>query len=169
MSKLIFISGVHGVGKSTLCKKLNEYVDMPSYSCSDIIKANSEYVESSKVVDKAEANQIALLNGLATFRESSILLDGHFCLIGKDSQIIELEFSVFEQIAPTLIINVIAEPDEIHRRLVSRDGAAMTTSLIDSLQKRETANAHTFGQSRGIPVVDYVSGTDIENLLKDIK
>ncbi|ELY1988022.1 AAA family ATPase [Vibrio harveyi] len=169
MSKLIFISGVHGVGKSTLCKRLNEYVDIPSYSCSDIIKANSEYVEISKVVDKAEANQIALLNGLATLRDNSILLDGHFCLIGKDSKIIELEFSVFEKIAPALIINVIAEPEEIHRRLISRDGDAMAISLIESLQKQETSNAHTFGRARGISVVDYVSGTDVATLLKEIK
>lgn len=169
MNRLVFISGVHGVGKSTLCNKLNEYVDIPSYSCSDIIKSNSEYVETSKVVDKAEANQIALINGLSALRNSSILLDGHFCLVGKDSQIIELDFSVFEQIAPALIINVIAEPREIHRRLVSRDGDAMALSLIESLQKQETSNAHAFGKSCGIPVVDYVSGTDVSNLLKEIK
>ncbi|EGR2427008.1 TPA: ATP-binding protein [Vibrio cholerae] len=169
MNKLIFVSGVHGVGKSTLCKKLNEHVDIPSFSCSEIIKANSEYVETSKVVDKAEANQIALLNGLSTLRNSSIFLDGHFCLIGKDSQIIELDFSVFEQIAPALIINVIAEPDEIHRRLVSRDGDSIGISLIESLQKKETSNAHAFGNSRSIPVIDYVSGADVSNLLKQIK
>ncbi len=157
------------MGKSTLCKKLNENVDIPTYSCSDIIKANSDYVETSKVVDKAKANQIALINGLSDLRNSSILLDGHFCLVGKGSQIIELEFSVFEQIAPAVIINVIAEPMEIHRRLVSRDGDAMALSLIESLQKQETYNAHAFGKSRGIPVVDYVSGTDVSNLLKEIK
>ncbi|MFW1178373.1 hypothetical protein CGJ15_21455 [Vibrio parahaemolyticus] len=169
MIKLFFISGVHGVGKSTLCQKLNEHVDIPSYSCSDIIKANSEYVETSKVVDKAETNQLALINGLSKLQDSEALLDGHFCLIGKDSQIIELDFSVFEQIAPSLIINVVANPQEVHRRLVARDGDSMSQELIEKLQAQETLNAHAFATAYGIPIIDYESGSDVNKLVHLLK
>lgn len=169
MSKLIFISGVHGVGKSTLCIELNKHINIPSHSCSDIIKANSEYIETSKFIDRAEANQAALITGLAGLRSCSLLLDGHFCLVGKEDNIIELDFKVFDEIAPSLIINVLAEPEVIHRRLMSRDGGAMHLSLIDNLQKQESHNAHRFGASRGIPVFDYQSGSDISMLVEKIR
>lgn len=166
MSKLIFISGVHGVGKSTLCNKLHEFVDIPARSCSDIIKANSEYIETSKVVDKAEANQRALISGLGEFRGHSLLLDGHFCLVGREEEIIELDFNVFDEIAPSLIINITTDPEEIHRRMMGRDGSSIALSLIERLQKQETQNAHEFGRLRGVPVFDYESGNDVSELVK---
>ncbi|MFA0630604.1 ATP-binding protein [Vibrio sp. 10N.222.49.A3] len=169
MSKLIFISGVHGVGKSTLCKQINKFVDIPTHSCSDIIKSNSEYVETSKFVDKAEANQKALLFGLSQFKEQQLLLDGHFCLVGKNNDIIELSYQVFDDIGPSLIINVFADSKEIHRRLLSRDENALPLELIQKLQTQESNNVHEFAKSRNIPVFDYESGSDIEPLLQLLK
>lgn len=167
MSQLIFISGVHGVGKSTLCEQLNKHVKLPAYSCSDLIKKNSSYVEKSKFIgDELKDNQSALLKGLKSLRGQSILLDGHFCLLGDNSNIIELEYGIFDDIAPSVIINVIAEASQIHERLKMRDGRAMDISLIEKLQDQECFHAHNFGNSRGITVVNYRSGNSISDLLQ---
>ncbi|MBU2896779.1 ATP-binding protein [Vibrio hepatarius] len=166
MNKLVFISGVHGVGKSTLCSQINSFVDIRSYSCSDIIKANSAYVETSKVVDKAEANQRALLEGISKLDDENILLDGHFCLVGKNETIIELDYQVFQDIKPDVVINVFSDAQEIHRRLVSRDGDCISLELIDKLQKQESHNAHEFCSKNGVRIVDYKSGDDVSTLLR---
>ncbi len=169
MNKLVFISGVHGVGKSTLCGKINDALYIKVKSCSDIIKDNSVYIENSKVVDKAEANQNALIFGLTEFRNNPLLLDGHFCLIGQNEEIIELDFKIFDQISPTLIINITASAKVIYRRMMERDGSTFPLSLIDDLQIQETKNSHEFGKLRGIPVVNYESGSDVSKLVNIIK
>lgn len=37
-SNIIFIAGIHGVGKSTLCKKLSSRYNIEHYSASELIK-----------------------------------------------------------------------------------------------------------------------------------
>ncbi|ASF99816.1 hypothetical protein B9J80_05730 [Vibrio sp. V12_P9A6T4] len=168
MKKVIFISGVHGVGKSTLCSQINKHIHIMAYSCSDLIKANSSYIEASKVVDKAEANQKALITGLSTINDEKILLDGHFCLIGQDETIIELDYQVFEQINPDVVVNVVADAKEIHRRLMLRDDTCISLELIDKLQRQESRNSHEFCFERGIAIVDYYSGDNVSHLLKQL-
>lgn len=168
MRKLIFISGVHGVGKSTLCNQINSYVRIAAHSCSDIIKANSAYIEDSKVVDKADTNQQALIVGLSKLNDENILLDGHFCLVGQGETIIELDYRVFEQINPDMVVNVVADTKEIHQRLISRDGECISLELINKLQKQESRNSHEFCSERDIAIIDYRSGDDVSQLLKQL-
>ena len=169
MSKLIFISGIHGVGKSTLCGELNKVVDMSTTSCSDIIKSNSTYIENSKVVDKADLNQIALLVGLDKLRDNDLLLDGHFCLLGKDHKIIELDYKYFDDIAPSIIINVFADANEIFRRLVKRDGDSIPLEVIEKFQDKESHRAYNYARLRNIPILDYKSGSEISEVLSLIE
>lgn len=60
MKKVVFVSGVHGSGKGTLCRSLNDLSCVKSYSASDLIKNNSDYIEDSKLVDNAEKKSSGL-------------------------------------------------------------------------------------------------------------
>lgn len=168
MKEIYFISGIHGVGKGTLCHQLNAELGLPIYSCSDLIKQNSGYIENSKVVTTAERNQEALIQGLSKINEERLLLDGHFCLIGKDKTIIELEDNVFDAIAPAVVINVVCEPEVIHERLLKRDGNAISADELELLQLKETARAEEYCEANSISLYHYQSSNSIDLLLKTL-
>ncbi|MCM5509791.1 ATP-binding protein [Vibrio sp. SCSIO 43169] len=169
MKKIIFVCGVHGAGKGTLSRALSSNLGIRAYSASDIIKSNSSYVEDSKLVSSSNNNQLALIKGLDKITDDNLLLDGHFCLLGRDSSVLNIEYEVFDVIAPKLIIYVYTEAREIYRRLTERDGEAPNVSTISKLQEREKSRAVQFSQERDIMFVSYSSGDSAENLMKVIR
>ena len=165
MSKILFVSGVHGVGKSTLCKEISARFGWSHYACSDLIKQNSSYVESSKQVSSAKKNQEALLHGLRLIDDNVILLDGHFCLLSSDSSIIKLDTSVFDSISPIGIINVTCNENMIFERLMNRDGKGVGLEVLKILQASESSQAYQYSEKSKIPLLKYNSPDLTENLL----
>ncbi|MEZ8349266.1 ATP-binding protein [Vibrio splendidus] len=169
MKEIYFVSGIHGAGKGTLCQEVNEKIGLPVYSCSDLIKQNSEYVECGKVVSTAERNQEALIHGLNKINEDKFILDGHFCLVGQNDAIIELGYEVFDAIGPVAVINVVCDPVIVHQRMLERDGSALEVSLLDKLQVNEVKRVNEFCEARSIGVYTYESGKSTESLLDILK
>lgn len=169
MKEIYFVSGIHGAGKGTLCQEMSGKIGLPVYSCSDLIKQNSEYVECGKIVPTAERNQEALIHGLNKINEEKFLLDGHFCLVGQNGSIIELGYEVFDAIGPVAVINVVCDPVTVHQRMLERDGSALEVSLLDKLQVYETKRVNEFCEARSIGVYTYESGKPIESLLNMVK
>lgn len=168
MSKIVFVSGVHGVGKSTLCGKLSETFGWTHYSCSDLIKQNSDYIESSKLVSSADKNQQALLRGLSQLTEEVVLLDGHFCLLDKREQVIELKFDVFDAISPSAILFVTCEEATIHQRLKKRGGHVLDLEKIIELQKHEAERSNSYSASSGSKLFEYCSPESTNELLAEL-
>lgn len=166
MKEIYFISGIHGVGKGTLCRQLKSELGISIYSCSDLIKQNSDYIEDGKVVTTAERNQTALIQGLNKINEERFLLDGHFCLIGKEQSIIKLDDNVFDAINPVAVINVVCEPLIIHKRLLNRDGKAIGVDMLELLQLKETARAEQYCKINSIGLFNYQSSKPIDQLLE---
>ncbi|MDP2489656.1 ATP-binding protein [Vibrio splendidus] len=165
MKDIYFVSGIHGVGKGTLCNQLKSELGLSVYSCSELIKQNSEYVEDSKVVTTAERNQEALIRGLSKIKEDKFLLDGHFCLMGKEEEIIVLDDMVFDAISPVAVINVTCDAPIVHERLLKRDGKAISADVLRVLQVKETARAEEYCKKNSIGLFNYQSATPIATLL----
>ncbi|UPQ89742.1 ATP-binding protein [Vibrio sinaloensis] len=166
MPKIIFVSGVHGVGKSTLCGKLSEKFGWAHYSCSDLIKENSDYVESSKLVSTADKNQQALLMGLSKLTEEVVLLDGHFCLLDKDEQVIELPFEVFDAISPSAILLATCDEETIHQRLELRGGHVLALGKIVELQQHEVERSKSYCYDVNCQLIEYCSPNHLGDLFK---
>lgn len=168
MRKIMFVSGVHGVGKSTLCRKLSEKFGWAHYSCSDLIKQNSDYVESSKLVSEADKNQQALLIGLNKLTEEVVLLDGHFCLLDKEEKVIELPFEIFDEISPYAILLVTCEEETIRQRLELRGGHVLSHSIIAELQGHEVKRSKCYSDSSSCRLLEYRSPEPISLLLEGL-
>ena len=55
---IIFVAGIYGVGKSTLCERLSISIGIPCYSAGDLISAiNGEIYGRNKTVVNKEKNQ----------------------------------------------------------------------------------------------------------------
>lgn len=60
--KIIFVAGVYGVGKTTLCEALSKKDEIHTYSSSDLIsKNNNEKYGDNKYVKDSNKNQEILI------------------------------------------------------------------------------------------------------------
>ncbi|EHH2473726.1 AAA family ATPase [Vibrio vulnificus] len=170
MKKIVFVSGVHGAGKGTLCRLLYEQLDVKSYAASDLIKSHSQYVEENKLIDSADKNQQALIQGLSRLQEDKLLLDGHFCLLNKNKEIVKLNYSVFDAMKLSLVVYVECKPVELRGRLMTRDGTDFSVEFLRSFQNAEYEHAQNFCFDRNIPLIKYQSGIDeISNIANVIE
>lgn len=166
---IYFIAGIHGVGKGTLCKILSSRLHLYFYSCSNIIKANSNYVEKGKGVKDAKGNQSSLLIGISKLESDKVALDGHFCLLNSVGDIVELDYDVFDCINPKKVITVTCDANEVRNRLINRDGVSPDAALLNEFQQRELKRSIEFSSSRNLPHFTYHSGDEVEALVEWIK
>ena len=83
---VLFVTGVYGVGKSTLCAELSRALSMPAFSAGDLISAvNGEQYGANKVVSDKNANQDILIEAVNRMTETQgpIILAGHFCILTR--------------------------------------------------------------------------------------
>ncbi|WP_428845560.1 ATP-binding protein [Enterovibrio norvegicus] len=120
------------LGKTTLCNDLSIKFGLNHYSSSSLIKQYSDYEETSKKVSSPEKNQTALLKAIRDIKEDTILLDGHFVLIGKDLNPVPIDFEIFDAISPLAIINITCDEGVIYERINNRD--PNSTAKCDTLQ-----------------------------------
>lgn len=66
---MIFISGVHGVGKSYFCDKVKENIDIDTYLASSLISERKQAAFSSdKLIPDIDDNQKYLLAAVTELR-----------------------------------------------------------------------------------------------------
>ncbi len=167
--RIVFIGGVHGVGKSHFCRNLVGKFDVEHMVASRII---SQYIKQSddKTVPDVEKNQLILANELSNYNTMSrtILLDGHFCLLNEKSDIQDVPLHTFKAIATQAIILLKDNPASIVSRLSCRDNRTYRVGLIAALQAREVERANFVKQSLDIPLIVIVPSIDFNESLKEI-
>lgn len=153
----IFISGVHGVGKTSFSKVFFEK-NYAFYSCSTLIKmiSNREYRE--KIVDKIDENQDLLILAIEKFvLESKVIFDGHFCLFDTSKNPYSLDYNVFEKMNLDEIIFLEATPEVIQQRIVCRDNQTwMTIDDIAILQNLERSLSEEYANRIGCAYTTYI-------------
>lgn len=137
---IIFLGGIHGAGKGTLCSKVKEVLDIEHLSASELLRWTEVNTDpKNKLVADIPSMQDRLILGLHQRVEPNrkYLLDGHFCLFDSQGKLEYVPFDTFSQIDPILISVLTAEPETIIQRLTERDGKAYDIQLIRQMQEEE--------------------------------
>lgn len=166
--KIIFLGGVHGVGKSTFSKSVTDKChDMESLSCSTIIKWENPAI---KEVGDVGETQNTLLANLPYFidQDKNYLLDGHFCLLTEQGTIERVPMEVFEAMSPSLMIVLVEEPAIICQRLNKRDSHDYTLEVMTEFQKEELKYASEVADTLGVPI-EVSDSKNKENLIQQIE
>ncbi|NMF86006.1 ATP-binding protein [Nodosilinea sp. P-1105] len=161
--KIIFVAGVHGVGKTTLCNALATQFEIEHFSASNLIaKEKEEEHFRSKQVGNIAGNQDHLVVAINKYLNDInwYLLDGHFCLLNKDNEITQIPYSTYEGIDPSAILVLIDKPENVHARLNSRDSIRYDLALFRSFQEQEILYAEYVRNKLHIP---YLMSNPIEN------
>ncbi|MCY8232879.1 ATP-binding protein [Priestia endophytica] len=167
----IFLSGIHGVGKSTLAKELKSFIDIKSISVSDLIRQAGKKLDSSnKKTENISQNQELWKNELNNLELgiSKLLLDGHFCLLDVKREITPLPFTTFENTDMTKIIFMKNNPTIIRERLLKRDGTDYPIKLLENLQFCEMQQAMKYSTEKGINLFIYDEKHPLSELLNFI-
>ena len=119
----IFVAGIYGVGKSTLCDSLAEVLDIPSYSAGDLIsQVNGEIYGANKALQNKYSNQdiLALAVDEKLKYSSTILLAGHFCIFDKHNHVDRLPCDIFQKLHIQQILVLISVPCAINNGIPMR-------------------------------------------------
>lgn len=138
---VIFIGGVHGVGKTTLCKDISSILNIEHYSSSELIaKLHKNNVRKDKIVEDVKINQNILIDAINEYidKEEICLLDGHFCLINQNGLIEKIPEDTFKSIEILHIIVLVDDAKVISQRIQARDAnSSYSSEFINNLQKCE--------------------------------
>lgn len=162
--KIIFVGGVHGVGKSTFASMIkSKYSQIESLSCSDIIKWENP---THKKVENVGETQNTLLRNLPYFidQDQNYILDGHFCLLTEHGDIERVPIVVFETMSPSMIVVLKEEPNVICQRLIQRDSHNYSLELITEFQEKEIRYAKEVADTLGVPLEECDS-TNRDNVI----
>lgn len=166
--KIIFVGGIHGVGKTTLCRKISKELSLKHYSASELISnLKSENIAKDKKVSNVIANQNILLESITRYlnTEEYYLLDGHFCLLNSDGEITEIPIDIFKALGLKAIIVLVDEESEILKRLVDRDSNHYPIKLIEEFQKKEVLYAQKVAKVLEVRCKIFNSKSNIAEIL----
>lgn len=173
MSKeIIFIGGIHGVGKGTLCKRIASDLKIIHLSASEVLKWSDFNADSSdkKVADIC-ATQDRLLMNLEKLIQlnKTYLLDGHFCLLNKGGEIEKVPDEVFVGINPKKIVIVCESPETICERLFQRDGKSYDVFRLEQMQIIEREHAQHIAELLRIPMYEIRSSSydELKKIIND--
>jgi adenylate kinase len=153
-SHMVFVGGIHGVGKSTICSNTFDALGYECVTASSLISAYGGETDNNKRVDHVEENQSLLLDALdkAKSKNGRLLLDGHYTLISGQGDIKPIDIEVFRAMRPNQLILIKGKPDEIAAHLEARDGKIWTESFLSNFQEAEEAHARNVAKSIGVPL-----------------
>lgn len=157
-NSIIFVAGVYGVGKSTLCDKLSTLLDIPAYSAGDLIsKINGEIYGKNKAVKDKNANQDILINAVQEklSKNPQFILAGHFCIFTADNNVDILPEDVFSRLNISRIILLETSEETVLKNIKKRDNKCYSYEDISRLIEAEKRQAEEVAHNLNIQLITY--------------
>lgn len=142
---MIFISGIHGVGKTFFCDLAKKETGIEAYSASALITQKKHAgFSKDKLISDIDSNQQYLLQAVNELKSSghNFILDGHFCLLDAYGITSRIPLDTFTALKPETIILLTEKPEIIVQRRKMRDGVNISAQSVESFQQEERAYAN---------------------------
>lgn len=139
MNQTIFISGIHGVGKTTICWNLAEKMDIEHIVASDIIKQYNFFYKENKTAKDLYTETDIFLGWMKKIftKPSMILLDAHFILLDSWCRLVKVKKEIFSELRINNIILLIDNVEKIQEKIYKRDGKRFDMNFLKKLQDLE--------------------------------
>ncbi|MDD5773110.1 MAG: ATP-binding protein [bacterium] len=172
LKNIAFLGGIHGVGKSTICRQICNDLKIDYLSASEVLKWKeiSSDSKNKKVMDIPHAQYILIQGLINKVKENHYyLLDGHYCLFDKESNIINVPIETFRNINPISLNLVIDDIIKIKHRLEERDKRPYDILLLKKMQNSEINYAKEVSNKLRITlnIGNHSDFSDIFKALKD--
>lgn len=139
MNHIVFVGGIHGVGKGTLCEKVCIDLNLHHLSASEVLKWEDISEKENKLVKDFTLTQNRLITNLQQIVKENerYVLDGHYCLLNNDNVPEKIDYDSFRTLNPFAFTIVVDEVEEIKRRLENRDKRDYDFELLFKFQELE--------------------------------
>lgn len=169
---MIFISGVHGVGKAYFCNIVKEKLSIETYSASALIaeKKKSGFA-ADKLIPDIDENQQYLLAAVEELRSAGtdFIIDGHFCLLNAQGIVTRIPEETFTTLHPDAIVLLTENPSVIASRRQDRDHIEHLESDIKAFQEEEIKYATEVADLLCVPLKVSNGSGDIEGIVEFIR
>lgn len=167
MENLIFVGGIHGVGKGTICRNVCSKNELNHLTASDVLKWEEISTPQNKLVKDFTFTQDRLIENLKKIiiPNKKYILDGHYCLLDKEGKPERINQLTFELINPFALVLVTGNVGEIKDRLDKRDNVSYDINLLEDFQNIELEYAQFLSKflNKQLLVINKVT----EHILKD--
>ncbi len=153
---IVFIGGIHGVGKGTICKEISNESGLIHLTASQVLKWNEISKSDNKLVDNISTTQERLILGLKNLieKDKQYLLDGHYCLINSKGIPSKIEEETFDYINPRIVAIVIDDIEKVVERLEKRDKRKYDSKILNELQEMEIEYAKYLSNKYSVPYIE---------------
>lgn len=153
---IVFIGGIHGVGKGTICKEISNESGLIHLTASQVLKWNEISKSDNKLVDNISTTQERLILGLKNLieKDKQYLLDGHFCLLNSKGIPSKIEEETFDYINPRIVAIVIDNVEKVVERLEKRDKRKYDSKVLNQLQEMEIEYAKYLSKKYSVPYIE---------------
>ncbi|MDO9536183.1 MAG: ATP-binding protein [Bacillota bacterium] len=166
---MIFIGGIHGVGKSYFCEQITEQTGLKAYSASKLItEIKHEQFKSDKLIADIGGNQNYLLDAVGKISDKEYLLDGHFCLLNSAGEVERVPLDTFKQLHINAIMVIYDDVSKVVERLNTRDGIKHREVTFEKFQNEELSYAEEIAEFLCVPFTSTKSESDIVDAVKQI-
>ena len=155
--KIVFVGGVHGVGKSFLSEPAAQRLGIRYASASRLIReeCNAANWDVNKRVGDIDSNQQALISAVQRLivKEGRLILDGHFVLRDTSGGYSAIQQDVFRELRCAGLILLLAEIDVLMTRLTNRGDLSWTKASLEEFASAETSRAAVISGALDIPLL----------------
>ena len=158
---VIFLAGVHGVGKTFLGKPVAESLGFKHATASDLIREElgGQSWQDNKHTSNVNENQEALIAAVSRIsKKIPLILDGHFVLRNTYGDIVPLPTNIVNRLAIKSVILMESPSNIIASRLDAR-GASQSLQEIEEIAIKEVNHARYVCDELNIPFVKLFSTT----------
>jgi adenylate kinase len=152
---IIFIGGIHGVGKTKFSEMASKLLGVPRLSASELITHQIRSPAAiNKRVQNVGKNQNALISAIESYplKDTKFILDGHFCVLDSLGVIQKIPIETFRELAPVAVIVLLGYLGQIQKRLLYRDKRKFPRGLLNNLQEAEKEHAKRTCRLLNIPI-----------------
>lgn len=158
----ILITGVHGVGKSTLCHAIAEEFMIVHIEASSLLAGmDSPGKLKNKDLLARESMFIAGAVRKLLNKEKRLILDGHSVLLDNEQNIVPVDIDIFEGLGIVGVIVIIDDVTRIASRLRNR-GTEINCDLLAHFQDAELMNSSIVATRQKIPFNTLILQEDFE-------
>lgn len=166
---MIFVGGIHGVGKSYFCNQIIYKTDLQTYSASKLISVlKNEQFKTNKLIADISSNQNYLLDAVNRIPEKEYILDGHFCLLNSCGEVERIPLDTFKQLPIKAIMVIYDDVSKVVARLNARDGIKHNEAIFEKFQNEELSYAKEISELLCVPFTSINCESYIEDAVKQI-
>lgn len=152
---MIFVCGIHGVGKTYYCQKKSEEFGIPYFTASNLIKKKNNQGFKEKKVYDISINQKILIEEVQKVQrqQNNFILDGHLCLLDMKGKIQKVQIEVLSKMNIESLVVIIDGVKEIQDKIWKRDGIKYETKFLEFFQNEEVKYAKKVASQLNIDLI----------------